>query len=246
MTAAPAPAPRYRALVVDLDDTLYDCFTQCVGPAHREAARAMVEAGARATVDEVLDARLSLAGVERDVDDAVSACFRSVQPVKVAEAGRRAFHDREPGPLVPFPFVPAILSRLRGAVRLVLLSQGHPPTQRKKLASLGLADAFDEVLIDDVFSRRGKEEVLAAWLATSGREAGLEASDVLVVGDRPDAEIAAALRLGMAALRIRSGEFAARPTPPGVPEAADFRAVLAALGLDEPAHDDAAPPRQTS
>jgi FMN phosphatase YigB (HAD superfamily) len=221
------PAPTIRAVVVDLDDTLYDCFTQCVGPAHREAARAMVEAGARATVDEVLDARMSLVGVEHDLDDAVAACFRAVNPARVAEAGRRAFYDRDPGPLVPYPFAAEVLRRVRATARLVLLSMGHPGTQDRKVKALGLEGAFDEVLLDDVFTRRGKEELLRAWLARSG----LAANEVLVVGDRPDAEIAAATRLGMQALRIRGGEFGARPTPPGVPEAADLRAVLAYLGL---------------
>lgn len=220
-------APTIRAVVMDLDDTLYDCFTQCVGPAHREAAKAMVEAGARATVDEVLDARLSLVGVEHDLDDAVAACFRAVNPVRVAEAGRRAFYDRDPGPLAPFPFTAEVLRRVRATARLVLLSMGHPGTQEKKVKALGLEGAFDEVLFDDVFTRRGKEELMRGWLARSG----LAANEVLVVGDRPDAEIAAATRLGMQALRIRGGEFGARPTPPGVPEAADLRAVLAYLGL---------------
>jgi hypothetical protein len=119
-------AREIRVVVFDLDDTLYDCLTQCVGPAHREAAKAMVEAGARATVDEVLDARLALAGLERDVDSAVAATFRSVQPVRVAEAGRRAFYDRDPGALVPFPFVLEVLRRVRTAARAVLLSSGHP------------------------------------------------------------------------------------------------------------------------
>jgi FMN phosphatase YigB (HAD superfamily) len=223
-----------KAVVFDLDDTLFDCLGQCVGPAHREAARAMVEAGARATVEEVLQARLALAGVEPDVDSAVAATFRSVQPVRVAEAGRRAFYDRDPGPLLPFPFTKEVLRRVRSCCRTVLLTLGHPPTQKRKIASLGLADAFDEVVHDDVFGRRGKEEALRTWLEGSG----LAARDVLVVGDRADAEVAAALRLGMHALRIRGGEFAVRPTPPGVPEADDVRAVLAWLGLppiEEPA-----------
>ena len=220
-------AREIRVVVFDLDDTLYDCLTQCVGPAHREAAKAMVEAGARATVDEVLDARLALAGLERDVDSAVAATFRSVQPVRVAEAGRRAFYDRDPGALVPFPFVLEVLRRVRTAARAVLLSSGHPPTQRRKLASLGLSGAFDEVILDDVLGRAAKEEVLRRWLGASG----VPPSAVLVVGDRPDNEIAAALRIGMHALRIRGGEFATRPTPPGVPEASDVRAVLAWMGL---------------
>lgn len=217
-----APRPPIRAVVFDLDDTLFDCMGQCVGPAHREAARAMVEAGARASVDELLEARLALAGVEHDVDDAVAATFRSVNPVKVADAGRRAFFDRDPGAIVPFPFAAETVSRVRTRAKAVLLSTGHPPTQRKKLAALGLESAFDEVLLDDVFGRTAKEAVLAAWCT----RAGITPASVLVVGDRPDNEIAAAIRLGMQALRIRGGEFAARPTPVGVTEARDVRAVL--------------------
>ncbi len=224
----PSPSAReIRAVIFDLDDTLYDCLTQCVGPAHREAAKAMVEAGARATVEEVLDARLALSGLERDVDSAVAATFRSVQPVRVAEAGRRAFYDRDPGALAPFPFALEVVRRVRAVARVVLLSSGHPPTQRRKIAALGFEGAFDEVVLDEVLGRAAKEEVLRRWLA----QADLPAAAVLVVGDRPDNEIAAAQRIGMHALRIRGGEFATRPTPPGVPEAPDVRAVLAWLGL---------------
>ena len=217
-----------RTVVFDLDDTLYDCAGQCVGPAHREAARAMVEAGAHATVEEVLEARLALAGLHvLDLDDAVAATFRSTSPVRVAEAGRSAFYERDPGALVPHPFSAEVVRRVRAACPAVLLSLGHPPAQRKKIESLGLAHAFDEILIEDLFNRGGKEEALRGLLARTGLPAG----SVLVVGDRVDAEIAVALRLGMRALRVRGGEFAARPTPPGVPEIADVRGVLPYLGL---------------
>jgi len=236
--SGPDRPPTTRVVVFDLDDTLYDCLTQCVGPAHREAAKAMVEAGARATFEEVLEARLALDGVAPDVDDAVAATFRSVQPLKVAEAGRRAFYDRDPGLLVPFPWTLPVLRRVHKCCRVVLLSLGHPPTQRKKIESLGLAGAFDELLVDDVFGRRGKEEVLRTWLAREN----IAPREALVVGDRPDAEIAAAIRLGVPALRVRGGEFGVRPTPPGVLEVADVRAVLAWLGLaplEEPARETA-------
>ena len=111
------------------------------------------------------------------MDSAVAATFRSVQPVRVAEAGRRAFYDRDPGPLQPFPFAKEVLLRVRPRCRTVLLTLGHPPTQKRKLAALGLADAFDEVVHDDVFGRRGKEEALRTWLLASG----LTARDVLAV-----------------------------------------------------------------
>ena len=222
--------PPIRAVVFDLDDTLYDCLRQCVAPAHREAAKAMVEAGLKATPDEVLEARLALSGVHAlDLDDAVAATFRSVNPLRVAEAGRRAFYERDPGPLEPYPFARDVVAKTRSVAKAVLLSTGHPATQRKKIEALGLASAFDEILLDDVFDvsmKPSKEDALSTWLSRSGFAPG----EVLVVGDRPDSEIAAALRLGMRALRIRGGELASRATPPGVPEADDVRAILAWLG----------------
>ena len=241
MNEALAPNPSIRAVVFDLDDTLYDCLGQCVGPAHREAARAMAESGARASVEEILEARLALAGVAPDLDGAVAAAFRSVNPLKVAEAGRRAFFDRDPGPIVPFPFTLDVVTRVRAVARTALLSTGHPPTQRRKLAALGLEASFDDVLLDDVFGRSAKEATLEAWAA----RCGIVPAAVLVVGDRPDNELAAAIRLGMQALRIRGGEFASRPTPLGVAEADDIRAVLTyfaptATPANAPARDAAA------
>ncbi len=236
-----ASAP--KVVVFDLDDTLYDCLGQCVGPAQEEAARAMVEAGAKATVEEVLEARLALSGMPgTDVDDAVAASFRSVSPTKVAEAGRRAFVERDPGPVVPFPFAREVLRRARERARVVLLTTGHVETQRKKVLALGLSDAFDEAVYDDVNGRGGKEEALRRWLLASGADP----ADVLVVGDRADSEVAAALRLGMRALRVRGGEFASRPTPPGAAEADDVRGVLVALGIAEGEGPDARPLAPTS
>jgi FMN phosphatase YigB (HAD superfamily) len=233
---APSSNGAVRAVVFDLDDTLYDCLGQCVGPAHREAAKAMVEAGAHATVEEVLEARLALAPLHAfDLDDAVAASFRSAHPVRVAEAGKRAFHERDPGPLAPFPFAAEVVRRVRERCAAVLLTSGHPATQRRKIEALGFVEAFDDVVLDPSVGRPGKEEALRRWLEASG----LPAAAVLVVGDRVDGEIAAAVRLGMKALRVRGGEFAGRPTPEGVPEAADVRAVLEMLGGSAAAGRDA-------
>ena len=65
-------------------------------------------------------------------------------------------------------------------------------------------------------------------------------------GDRPDAEIAAALRLGMRAMRIRGGEFAARPTPAGAVEADDVRAVLPVVGAPPQSQRAEHSPRETT
>src|SRR5437868_14758445 len=52
------PRPRIRAVIFDLDDTLYDCLNQRVRAAHRNASRAMREAGVPATVDAIFRERM--------------------------------------------------------------------------------------------------------------------------------------------------------------------------------------------
>ena len=233
--SATAGRPSLRAVVFDLDDTLFDCFGQCVGPAHGEAARAMVAAGLRAAEEDVLRARLSLTGSLADVDLLVASCFPCDDPLAAAEAGRRAFFDRDPGFVLPHPFTRSVLAAVRATALAVLVTTGSPATQRTKIERLGIAADFDEVLLDNVFGpgsvgpgRDGgasKRDLIASLLARRS----LPPSQVLVVGDRPSSEIRAALDLGCSALRIRAGEFAGEPTPPGVPEAGDVRAVLAWL-----------------
>lgn len=210
------------AVVFDLDDTLYDAFAQCVQPAQREAAEAMRRAGLRAPLEAIVALREALSGAPLDLDEEVARSFPCSDPRAVARAGREAFLVRDPGPLRPHPFAREVLEAVRARARCVLLTAGHPPTQQAKLERLGLCDLLDPHLWVDPARGQDKAGVLAQWLAAQG----LPAAQVLVVGDRPAAEIAAALRLGCPALRIRAGECARQPTPAGVPEAPDIRAVL--------------------
>jgi FMN phosphatase YigB (HAD superfamily) len=213
--------PRPLAVVFDLDDTLFDAHGQCVLPAHAEAARAMCAAGLDAPFEAVRALRLEL-GDAPDLDERVARAFPCADPARVAAAGRRAFLVRDPGSVTPFTFSAEVLAAVRAVARALLLTAGDEATQRTKLARLGLGPLLDDVLVVDPSVADAKRRALAAWIAA----AGLAPERVLVVGDRPRSEIAAALALGCPALRIRGGECAAEPTPPGVPEAPDVRATL--------------------
>ncbi len=189
----------------------------------------MRAAGLDRPVEEILALRRAWQGRVADLDRRVAEALGARDVEAVARAGRRAFFERDPGAIVPFPFVPALLERLRTLARLLLLTAGAPVTQRLKLERLGLADAFHDVLTVDTLAGEGKHAALAAWLGRTG----LPPARVLVVGDRPSGEIAAALALGCPALRVRGGEFDPEPTPAGAEEAADVRAVLRRFGLGE-------------
>lgn len=215
--------PRIAAVIFDLDDTLYDCLRQRVRAAHRYAARAMVQAGVPATVDEVFRARLR--AFARDpqpeaIDRAVCRRFHVKNPRAVARIARHAFYALPVGRLRLFPGVRALLRKLhRAGVRVFIVSFGDPPTQRAKIAALGLAGhpAVERVLYADAAGRLTKEDAFRRIL----KIARLDPASILVVGDRPNGEILAGNRLGMHTARVSGGEFARLP-PAGREERADF------------------------
>ncbi|MCH7494381.1 HAD family hydrolase [bacterium] len=190
-----------RGVVLDLDDTLCDTMGELVMPAHAEAAKAMQAAGLCHTVERIFAARMSALRQDprADVDAFVSALLGGGG--REAAAGRRAYLEREVSSLTLLPGAARALERLRGSP-LALVTRGAPKTQQQKLDLLGIEDLFDIVEIvpagqtkDAAFGR-----VLAAW--------GLPGRVVVAVGDRPDADVAAAHRVGMPAVRILRGEHA--------------------------------------
>lgn len=95
-----------------------------------------------------------------------------------------------------------------------LVGDGDPAGLRRKLAALGLADAFDVVVSSGEAGRSGGKPHPAAFRsALAGL--GLPAADVVMIGDHPDEDVAGALAAGMRAVRVTTGEHATRPDHPG-------------------------------
>jgi FMN phosphatase YigB (HAD superfamily) len=102
--------------------------------------------------------------------------------------------------------------------RRFLVTSGFRRLQESKVRALGIGYAFDEVVIDalDEPDRRGKERIFTELLA----KYRLQPTDVLVVGDDPESELAAARKLGLHAVQmVRPG---VRPAD-GLPRVHDLR-----------------------
>lgn len=194
-----------RAVLFDLDDTLFDCNSQLVLPAHREAVAAMIRAGLPGRKEELLQRRLHLFAhhPREDVDRLLAASFGLETP-EVVDAGRRAFYVREVGPLQPTPGVPEILRGLQDRYRLFLVTAGDPGTQEQKVRRLGLEKEFEEVVYVNTFQGETKEGAFRNLL----QRHRLDGADCIAVGDRVDGEIRAGLALGMRTIRLRQGEYA--------------------------------------
>ncbi|MFB3918286.1 MAG: HAD family hydrolase [Terriglobales bacterium] len=196
--------------IFDLDDTLYDCFGQRVKAAHRYASQAMVDAGLGATVDEVFAARMEAFRADprlSHIDAEVCRRFAVRNPDKITQAARAAYFSFPAGKLTLFPATLNVLRTLQArGVRNFVVTFGDPETQRQKIAALGLdrEPSIERIYYAERGTLQTKEEAFRSVL----RDTGAQPEQVLVIGDRPDGEIAAANRLGLHTVRIRGGEFA--------------------------------------
>ncbi len=194
-----------RAVVFDLDDTLYDCTGTLVGASRRRAAQVLVKAGLPMNVDEVLKLQQELAashGQQFPVFDEIARRY-SLDGDAVDDA-YRAYNSDEVGDIAPFPDVKPTLKYLRSqGVLCFLLTSGLHRRQTTKVRKLGLRNAFDEIVIND--TERG--ELMGESLRYLLGRHRLRPEEALVVGDRPPEEIRVGNDLGTATAQMLHGRF---------------------------------------
>jgi FMN phosphatase YigB (HAD superfamily) len=211
-----------RAAVFDLDHTLFDPRTLPVTLFNTLEAR--VRAAAAGLVpDAVLEA--ALADAWRMPFDRVAA--RHQLPDVATIAWQEAASVVEvTEPLAPYPDVRAGLEQL--SLRRFLLTTGFRRLQVSKLNQLGLASLFTTVYVDalDPPGPVGKRALLQRLVA----EHCLTPSEVVVIGDRADDELAAARALGMVAIQVlRPGLIASPEVRWRIPDLDALPALLAEL-----------------
>jgi FMN phosphatase YigB (HAD superfamily) len=149
---------------------------------------------------------------------------------RMRDAGWRAFREIEvTQPMSGYGDLDLLPSL---GARRFLVTSGFRRLQESKVRALGIAPAFDAVIVDAIDEpyRRGKERIFADLVA----DARLEPGDTLVVGDNPDSELAAARRLGLASAQVlRPGVIAAADVTVRVRDLAELRQWLATTPTTE-------------
>jgi putative hydrolase of the HAD superfamily len=198
-----------EAVVFDLDDTLYPqrewlggCW-QAV--ADESAARDGVD---RDRMHEAL-VRIASEGSDRGriIDRALEAIGRP--DVDVAPLVS-AFLAHRPSSLQPYPGAVEAVAAIRRAVPVALVTDGDPDLQRAKLALLGLDGAFDAVVLSDELGREHRKPSPEPFLRALEALRAQSPTSV-VVGDRPDKDVAGAAAAGLRAVRVLTGEYARVP-----------------------------------
>jgi len=196
---------KVKAILFDLDDTLFDCCGLLVEAARRRAAKAMVEAGLPCSEDEAYRKQIELAqehGPRFDVFDAMAEMYG--MPRSLAQVALAAYNSDEVGPIEPFPDVPETLAELRAqGYKLLLFSTGVTARQQKKVAQLGIGQFFDEIVINDIETGEHRDDAFQDLLARHR----LKPDEVVCVGDRIQAEIKTANSLGMITVQMLHGRF---------------------------------------
>jgi putative hydrolase of the HAD superfamily len=226
-----------HGVLVDLDDTVYP-QAEFLDAAWQAVAECGVEFGLdRAALLTALR-RAAAAGSDRGgiIDRALASMGASELPVAAFLA---AFRSACPARLTSYPGVPEALAELRRRVPIALISDGDVPGQQRKLAALGLADAFDFIVFSDRWGREFRKPHPRPFQAAL-RELTIPAKLAVMIGDRPDKDIAGALAADVRAIRVRTGEYSASPDHPATWLCADTfadaaRAVLPHLLTVRPA-----------
>jgi putative hydrolase of the HAD superfamily len=209
--------PRWRAVVLDLDDTLYPEAAYVRSGFRAVAARAQETLGVSAAEAEAELVALFEEGVRGDTFDRWLAARGLGGDVAVGDLV--AAYRGHPPDIQAFAAAEPLLRGLRaGGSAVGLLSDGDPAVQRAKLDALGLRGAFDAIVVTGELgegagkpSPRGYEEVLR-------RLGDAPPDEAVYVSDNPAKDFVGARRAGMRSIRVRRPDGIYARLEPETPE----------------------------
>lgn len=192
-------APLPPVIVFDMDDTLYP-EADFVRSGHRAVAERVWQ-DLRVDIEPELRRRFA-AGQRGDLMSAALAALDVDAPQDYVGRVLVPIYREHAPAIRPHVETVPVLTELRArGHRLALLSDGWAEVQRRKLAALGLAGLFDEIVITDELGRDawkpspvGFERILIAL--------GVAGDAAMYVSDNPHKDFAGPHRLGMRTVRI--------------------------------------------
>ena len=212
---------KIKAIIFDLDDTLFDCTNTLVDSARKRAAKAMVKAGLKCSEKEAyhkMNELIEKKGPKINVFDQVAE-FYGDHKEKIVNAGINEYNSSEEIEEINlFPNVKETLSNLRENYKIILVTSGIRERQEKKIDILGLKNSFDLILIDDISEKLSKEDRFLA----AARNFKLNPNEIIIVGDRIFSEIRIGNMLGMITVQMMHGMYSTLVPVKGL-ETPDFR-----------------------
>jgi len=211
---------RFRAVLFDLDGTLYDerggmerslsitlaeAARLAAGLDIRKAASLYVAVG-KPIWEEADRIRSAAAGVSRLVEIRSRVWRALLERLGVPATDGLADHlaatytKARASTHTLYPDAAPVLERLKGKIRLGLVSNGLSEQQREKLQACGLADLLDPILISE---EAGLKKPDSGMFLRAVDLSGCAPAEVLFVGDSPHRDVAGARAAGLPVAWIR-------------------------------------------
>ncbi|MFO8016985.1 MAG: HAD family hydrolase [Candidatus Woesearchaeota archaeon] len=216
MISRKKPQKKVKAVILDLDDTLWDTTGRLVKKGQVAALKEMARLGLPIKQSEAASVRDMLV---RRYGQHINTTKKAIEhfgldreDAKKAErirmAGHRKYYSVDIiGNIRPFRDTVPTLKRLKQEGKiLVLLSSGDVKQQKRKLDRLGLRRYFDRIVFDASIGSSNKlphVKKIIQWL----KKRGINREDMIMVGDRITSEIEAGNRLGLKTVRILKGRY---------------------------------------
>ena len=188
-----------RALVFDLDDTLY--------PERRFALSGFRAVAAHLAAQHGLSCPAAFERLRREMSAGRRAmAFQTLAkeydlPSQVVEELRHVYRAHKPALKLPAA-TRAVLREARKTWKVAVLTNGAPEIQRRKVAVLGLAPLVDAVVYAHEVGE-GKPDPSVFHAACAAVDVAAGAS--VMTGDNPWCDVDGARRAGLRAIRIRRG-----------------------------------------
>lgn len=196
---------KIKAVIFDLDDTLYDCTGSLIEASRRRAAKALVESGLPSTEMEVYQMQKELAskhGPYHPVFNEIVKKFRANR--NLISIAYRAYNSSEVCGIKPFPDVIPTLKYLKKArYKIFLLTVGVYERQERKIQILGIKHYFNEIIINDQEIGLPMEDCIRECL----QRHKIKPQEAVMVGDRIRHELRAANSIGLITIQMLHGRF---------------------------------------
>ncbi len=191
-----------KAIIFDLDDTLYDCSGTLVLESRKRAAK-IISRAINCSEKEALELQLKLEetlGPKTDIYRKIANLYNLSD--KFYKEVSRIVDVPDIKDIALFPDVTASISKLkRIGYKLILITAGDHGLQERKIKMLGLERTFDEIIITDNLS--GKEKCFRKILTKHA----LKPEQVFCVGDKIKDEIEAGENMGMLTALMKHGRY---------------------------------------
>lgn len=200
---------KIKAVIFDLDDTLYDCSGSLIDASRRRAAKALVDAGLPCSEEEVYHLQKELTekyGPYHHIFNEIVNKYNADS--KLVNVAYKAYNSSEVSEIKLFPYVIPTLKELKEkGYKLFMITVGVHERQERKINILGLKPYFDEIVINDQEIGLPMEECMRTLIERHTINYG----EAVMVGDRVREELRIAKTIGMTTIQMLHGRFKNEP-----------------------------------